>query len=168
MCNSPKNELIEKILANEMGPIIVSACLLGVKCVYDGSSNENSIIVELSNRSLFIPICPEQLGGLPTPRIPQCIESGSGEDVLKGKTKVINRNSEDVSVNFIKGAQEALLIAKINKVKLAILKENSPSCGVNFINNKNDDKETKTGGSGVTTALLKQNGLKVLSENDLL
>ncbi|NHJ33487.1 MAG: DUF523 domain-containing protein [Asgard group archaeon] len=148
-------------------PIIVSACLLGINCVFDGSSNKNERVLELMEKRLLIPVCPEQLGGLSTPREPQDIIQGSGEDVLKGKAKVVTINGKDVTENFKKGASEVLEIAKLNKVKMAILKENSPSCGVRSIYNVKQNTKFKTAGKGVTTASLEKNGLRILSEKEL-
>lgn len=148
-------------------PLIVSACLLGINCVYDGTSNKNKKILELMEKRLLIPVCPEQLGGLPTPREPQNIIQGSGEDVLNNKAKVITGKGVNVTENFIKGAEEVLQIAKLNKVKIAILKENSPSCGVRFIYNIKENQKHKRQGRGVTTAMLIENGLQVISEEEI-
>ncbi|MBK5112408.1 MAG: DUF523 domain-containing protein [Candidatus Heimdallarchaeota archaeon] len=153
-------------LGNE--PIIVSACLLGINCVFDGSSNKNKKVLRLMEKHLLIPVCPEQLGGLTTPRDPQNITQGSGEDVLLGKARVVTTNGKDVTENFKKGASEVLEIAKMNKVKLAILKENSPACGVQFIYNIKQNQKFKTSGKGVTTALLIKNGFQVISENAIV
>jgi len=150
-----------------IGPIIVSACLLGINCVFDGSSNINKRILELKEKHILIPICPEQLGGLSTPRDPQDIIQGSGEDVLLGKAKVVTINGKDVTEIFKKGASEVLEVAKLNKVKIAIFKENSPSCGVHFIYNVKQNQKYKTSGKGVTTALLLENNLQILSEKEL-
>lgn len=150
-----------------IGPIIVSACLLGINCVFDGSSNINIRILELMEKYILIPVCPEQLGGLSTPRDPQDIIQGSGEDVLLGKANVVTINGNDVTVNFKKGASEVLDVAKLNKVKIAIFKENSPSCGVHFIYNVKQNQKFKTSGKGVTTALLLENGLRIISEKEI-
>ena len=157
----------EKIEELNISPILVSACLLGINCVFDGSSNINKLILELMEKHLLIPVCPEQLGGLSTPRDPQDIIQGSGEDVLLGKAKVVTINGKDVTENFKKGASEVLEVAKINKVKIAIFKENSPSCGVHFIYNVKHNQKFKTSGKGVTTALLLENGLRIISEKEL-
>ncbi len=148
-------------------PLIVSACLLGINCVYDGTSNKNKKILELMEKRILIPVCPEQLGGLPTPRDSQDIITGSGEDVLNGNTQVITINNSDVTENFKRGAQEVLEIAIINNVKIAILKENSPSCGVHHVYNLKHGKKSKITGNGVTTALLIKKGIQVFSEKDI-
>ena len=101
--------------------ILVSACLLGICCRYDGRGNPNDAVLSLLNRDdiTLIPVCPEQLGGLSTPRIPS---ERRGE-------RVVNRAGEDVTSQFIRGAEEALRIAKLYGCQVAVLKERSPSCG---------------------------------------
>ncbi len=165
MNHNKKNK--EKIEELNIGPILVSACLVGINCVFDGSSNINKRILELLEKHFLIPVCPEQLGGLSTPRDPQDIIHGSGEDVLLGKAKVVTKNGNDVTENFKKGASEVLEVAKLNKVKIAIFKENSPSCGVHFIYNVKLNQKFKTSGKGVTTALLLENNLQIISEKEL-
>lgn len=164
---NPIEKDIEKDKRVNNSPIIVSACLLGINCVFDGSSNKNIRILELMEKHLIIPVCPEQLGGLSTPRDPQDILQGSGEDVLLGLAKVVTINGNDVTENFKKGASEVLEVAKLNKVKIAIFKENSPSCGVHFIYNVKQNQKFKTSGKGVTTALLLENNLRIISEKEL-
>jgi uncharacterized protein YbbK (DUF523 family) len=109
----------------------------------------------------FIPICPEQLGGLPTPRAPSNIVKGDGKGVLAGHARVINTLGEDVTEAFIKGAQESLKLARLTGAKKAILKNKSPSCGLNT-----PYCETDTGyGLGVTAALLLSAGIKIIEIN---
>ena len=146
---------------------LCSACLLGIKCAWDGKDRyKNERVIELLKKDVLIPVCPEQLGGLPTPRISQEIQGCSGEKVLDGKCKVKNKSDENVTRQFIKGAEEALKIAKQFNIKEFIAKSKSPSCGCG----KTYDG-TFSGklidGDGVTTALLKRNGIKVISEEDL-
>ncbi len=141
--------------------VIVSACLLGINCRYDGGHAYcPEVFDDLSHRH-FIPVCPEQLGGLPTPRLPAKIEGGDGADVWHGTAKVINQFGEEVTQAFQKGAQETLAIAQVAKAKRAILKDHSPSCGSQFIYGA----EGLTKGIGVTAALLAKNGMAV--ENEL-
>ena len=145
---------------------LCSACLLGINCKYNGENNLNRKIIELSKKEILIPVCPEQLGGLETPRISAQITGGTGLDVLEGKAKVLRENGEDVTQNFINGAKEALKIAKLLDIKEAVFKQRSPSCGSGQIPDGTfSDKFIK--GNGVTTALLKRNGIKVISEEDL-
>ena len=139
--------------------IIVSACLVGINCRYDGSNTINDAIIKEIKEEGFIPVCPEQLGGLSTPRPSASIQNGSGFDVIGSISKVIDMNGRDVTREFLKGAQEALKIAKLLSVQKAILKENSPSCGVNFTNS--NFKKIK--GPGVFTAMLRNEGIKTYS-----
>lgn len=135
--------------------IIVSACLLGVKCKYSGDPNINKAIIELFKQGKLIPICPEQLGGLKTPRLPAEIVGD----------KVIRADYKDVTNNFKKGAEESLRIAKLINEKKAILKENSPSCGSHYIYDGNfNGKLIK--GKGITCRLLEENGIEVFSERE--
>jgi uncharacterized protein YbbK (DUF523 family) len=139
---------------------LCSACLLGINCRYDGKNKTNKKILKLSKQGKLIPVCPEQLGGLPTPRIPSEIQGLSGEYVLNGRCKVLNRNGEDVTEFFIKGANETLRIAKLFDIKEAIFKQKSPSCGCGKIHD-GTFSDKLIDGNGVTTALLKKNGIKI-------
>ncbi|MCX6789777.1 MAG: DUF523 domain-containing protein [Candidatus Gribaldobacteria bacterium] len=145
--------------------ILCSACLLGVKCRYDGQSKPNEKVLALSKKEILIPVCPEQLGGLPIPRVAS-ETTASGEVVLAGQGKVVTKQGDDVTENFIKGAQEVLKLAKTLDIEEAILKQRSPSCGSCQIYDGSFSK-TVVKGDGVTAALLKQNGIKVISEEDL-
>ncbi len=146
-----KKEKIEKSKKKEK--IIVSACLLGEKCRYDGIVIENSEINKLAEKFELIPVCPEVLGGLPVPRPPAEIESGDGNTVLDRKSKIFDNLGKDVTANFIEGAEKTLQIIQKHKVQRVILKSKSPSCGLNNIIRKG----IKIKGSGVTAALLLQN-----------
>lgn len=140
---------------------IVSACLVGLKTRYDGKSNIEQDVVKLLKEGKAIPLCPEQLGGLPTPREPIGFINGDGEDFLKGKAKLIGKESgEDKGKNFLRGAEEILKIVKKLGIKKAYLKEGSPSCGVNwvYINGK------LSRGMGVTAALLKKAGVELIAK----
>ncbi|MGV8146132.1 MAG: DUF523 domain-containing protein [Alkaliphilus sp.] len=145
--------------------IIVSACLLGVNCKHDGSNNLTQGIKMKFEEEGIIPVCPEQLGGLETPRIPAEILDGTGEDVLDGEARVINRNGEDVSAFFLKGAIETAKIAKKENIKCAILKSNSPSCSSALIYDGTFTAKLVEG-AGVTGELLKREGIQVYSENN--
>jgi len=136
--------------------ILVSACLVGVNCAFDGRSRSHRKVLELMRTGKLIPICPEQLGGLPTPR-------DSAEQI---KGKVITRNGKDVTAQYVLGAKEGLFIAQLTGCKKAILKARSPSCGPKQIY----DKTCPTSlikDYGVFAKLLKENNIEVLSEDDL-
>ncbi|HHT63945.1 MAG: DUF523 domain-containing protein [Bacillota bacterium] len=143
--------------------ILISACLLGKNCKYSGGNNKNPGLISLLKDKSVISVCPEELGGLPTPRLPAEISGGTGIDVIHGKAKVCFRDGTDVTRNFIKGAIETQKYIQFYPVKLAIMKEGSPSCGVNRIYD-GSFKGISHSGSGVTTALLKDSGIKVISE----
>jgi uncharacterized protein YbbK (DUF523 family) len=144
---------------------LVSSCLLGLATRYDGSDNYNQAVIDyLKQQQLTpIPVCPEQLAGLPTPR-PQCwFAAGSGETLLTGDGSLVNEYGEEVSAIFLKGAEESLKLAQLTGCRTAILKQRSPSCGNRTIHCNSELIE----GLGVTAALLKETGLQVLSEEDL-
>ena len=138
-----------------MEKILISRCLAGFCCRYDGGSNPVSEIRELYERGLAVAACPEQLGGLPTPRVPS--------ERLGGR--VISREGRDVTGEFIAGAEAALKIALENGCRTAILKARSPSCGKGCIYD-GSFTGTLTAGNGVTAELLLQNGISVLTEED--
>ena len=134
---------------------LCSACLLGINCRYDGRSKPNQKVLALASKETLIPVCPEQLGGLSTPREPA---------EQRGK-KVVTKTGKDVTDNFLSGAEQVLGLAKILGIKEALLKQKSPSCGCGKIYDGTfSDKLIE--GDGITTALLKKNGIEVLSEED--
>lgn len=138
--------------------ILVSACLMGKACRYDGNSNRCQAVIDLmSNENIcLVPVCPEQLGGLPTPRVP----SERTEDA------VINKSGDDVTDYFTKGAAEALRIAEQYGCKHAILKERSPSCGCGQIYD-GTFTHILINGDGVTAELLRRHGLILCGENNI-
>ncbi len=139
-----------------MKNILVSACLLGKPCRYDGKSKPCERVIALSNTYNLIPICPEVMGGLPTPRTPSEI---CGERVLM-------KDGRDVTENYNRGAQKALEIARENACTVAILKEKSPSCGSGLIHNGLFDGGLVEG-DGIAAQLLKNNGIRVLGESEI-
>ena len=136
--------------------IVVSACLLGENCKYDGSNNKNQKVLDFLKDKEHIAICPEMLGGLPCPRIPAEIKNG----------QVFNKEGKLVTDEFEKGALKALEIAQKSNADMAILKESSPSCGVNTVYN-GEFTNTKVNGSGITASLFKKKGIKVITEKDV-
>lgn len=139
---------------------IVSACLVGINCRFDGKNKMDRHLLKVFKRGELLPVCPEQLGGLPTPRFPAKIIGGDGFDVLDGKATVINEKNEDVTKYFVRGAAEVLKIAKSLDIKEAILESKSPSCGSGKPYDKASGSPIK--GDGILTALLKRNGIHVI------
>ncbi|MFC0559117.1 DUF523 domain-containing protein [Halalkalibacter alkalisediminis] len=146
--------------------ILVSSCLAGLNVRYNGTNSLDSKINKLVETNQAVTICPELLGGFSTPREPAEIIGGDGDDVLDKKAKVVDKSGKDVTELYIKGAYATLEKAKKLNVTIVVLKENSPSCGSSFIYN-GQFKGKKMIGNGVTTALLKRNGLQVISEEQL-
>ncbi len=140
--------------------IIVSACLAGKPCRYDGKAKPNDEIVALYERGEAVLVCPEEMGGLTTPRVPSEIAFGSGEDVLMGNARVIAKDGSDVTKEFMLGAQKTLYTAQSYGAKCAILKAKSPSCGCGMIYDGTFSGKLREG-DGVTAALLKRNGVEV-------
>ncbi|MDP3057443.1 MAG: DUF523 domain-containing protein [bacterium] len=139
---------------------LCSACLLGVNCKWNGKNNRNEKVIELAKKEILIPVCPEQLGGLATPRYPS---EQRGKKVFM---KVDERGVMEATTHFKKGAEEVLKIAELLGIKEAIFKQRSPSCGSGQIYD-GYFSGTVVKGDGITTALLKKHGIKVISEEDL-
>lgn len=146
--------------------IVVSACLCGVSCKYNGGDNLDVRVLELFKNGKAIPVCPEQLGGMQTPRAPSEILNGNGSDVLMGKSRIVNNEKHDVTSSFLKGAYETLKIAEAVCATIAILKARSPSCGVSKIYDGSFSGTIRPG-NGVTAQLLLSKGIKVYTEEDL-
>jgi len=146
--------------------ILVSACLAGCSCRYDASSTPHPMVLKMISHGLAIPVCPEQLGGLETPRAPAEIRGGHGGDVLGGRARVFTKDGADVTANFVQGARECLRLAQLWPVSRAVLKSHSPACAVYQIYD-GSFSGTRRPGPGVTTALLQQHGLEVIEETEL-
>ncbi|RXI49004.1 DUF523 domain-containing protein [Clostridium tetani] len=145
------------------GLIIISACLCGVNCKYNGKNNLKEGVEKLLKEGKLIPVCPEQLGGMETPREPHEIVDSTALEVLRGKGKVLSITYKDSTDKFIKGAYETLRMAKDLGVTEAILKSNSPSCGFGTIYDGNFSGN-KIKGNGVTAELLKRENIKIYNE----
>ena len=139
-----------------MKNILISACLLGIGCRYDGKHKANSYVLKLKEKYNLIPVCPEIYGGLPTPRVPS---ERIGE-------KVMMKDGHDVTENYLKGAREALELCRIYDIEIAVLKERSPSCGKGEIYD-GTFSGTLTARDGVTAELLISEGIKVLGESEI-
>ena len=139
-----------------MENILVSACLLGIGCRYDGKHKANPGVEKLIGKYNLIPVCPEIFGGLPTPRTPS---ERIGD-------KVMMQDGTDVTENYHRGAKEALELCRIYGIKVAILKERSPSCGKGEIYD-GSFSGTLTERDGVSAELLMKNGIRVIGESEI-
>jgi len=147
--------------------ILVSACLLGINCQYNGENDLSEKLLEfLKDKGEFIVVCPEVLGNMSIPRDASEIVGGTGKDVITKRAKVKSVKGVDVTKKFLKGAEQVLKIAKKNNVDLVILKAKSPSCGVGAIYDGTFSRKLIKG-DGVTAAILRKNGIKVITEKDL-
>jgi uncharacterized protein YbbK (DUF523 family) len=145
---------------------LVSACLCGIPCRYDGKSVKDERIEKLVRMQKAVPICPEILGGLSIPREPFEIAQGEGKDVLSGTGLVLSRNGKNMTPFLLRGAFASLSIAQKFKIKKAWMKKKSPSCGCEqtltrlggWIKRKGESVK----GDGVTVSLFKRSGIKVM------
>lgn len=139
-----------------MEKMLVSACLLGVSCRYDGKSKGDERVKALMDKYDLIPICPEIMGGMPTPRVPSEIKNG----------RVYGEDGNDVTEYFKKGAEEVLSLAKLYGCKRALLKENSPSCGFGKVYDGSFSKKLVEG-NGIASDLLYENGIEIFGEESI-
>ena len=145
--------------------ILVSACLLGLPTRYDGKAKRSQEVLDYLQRENLtpIPVCPEQLAGMTTPRDKTFFLSGDGRAVLAGNGEAVSENGRSMNAIFCRGAKMTLEIARLSGCRRALLKEGSPSCGVHRVYLGED----KVAGVGVTSALLMNSDLAVISEEDL-
>lgn len=136
--------------------ILVSSCLLGINSRYDGRNSLNEKVLSLKNTFELIPVCPEQMGGLTTPRCPS--------EIIKDR--VINKDGIDVTKNYLDGSKAALSIALENDCKYAILKLKSPACGKDIIYDGSFTNKL-TQGNGTLVSMLLENNIEVYSENEI-
>ena len=154
-------------MANRTPKILVSACLLGLKTNYKGEGKEIDQLVKLWKEGKVVYVCPEQIGGLTTPREPSEIEEGkSAKDVLEGKGRVLTQSGKDETEQYLRGARQTLGICKKLGITTAILKARSPSCGSEQVYDGTFTNK-KVVGSGITAELLRQNGIKVFDEEHI-
>lgn len=137
--------------------ILISGCLVGLDCRYDGTSEKNGQVLESLKSVPLLPVCPEQLGGLSTPRARAEIVGGDGHDVLAQRARVLDETGKDVTLHLVKGATETLKLTQLLGIKEAYLKGKSPSCGLGTIWRKGQLVK----GDGVCTALLSKNGIRI-------
>ncbi len=146
--------------------ILVSACLLGTCCNHEGQASPRAAVCELAEDARLVPICPETVGGLPTPRAAAEIVGGAGDDVLAGTARVQNTNGDDVTGAYLRGAAAAVELARATGATRAVLKARSPSCGAHETYDGTFTR-TRRAGPGVTAAALRAAGVEVVSEEDL-
>ena len=155
-----------KRLSRHNERIIVSGCLAGLPCSYDGKDRLSHVVREIVDSGRGITACPEQLGGRPTPREATELAAGDGNVVLEGKAKALTKSGADVTAEFIRGAERTLRLAKKKGCRKAILKARSPSCGSGKVYDGTFSGGLKDG-DGVAAALLKREGIEVLTEEDI-
>ena len=152
--------------------ILISACLLGVNCKYNGKNNFNKelndILEDINIKNKLKAICPEVAGGLSTPRAPSEIINGDGQNILNKNNKalVINNNGVDVTEYFVRGVKNVWYEIEEKNIDFAILKSRSPSCGSSQIYS-GDFSGTLKKGEGVMSAFLRQHGIEVYSEKEI-
>ncbi|MBT2685021.1 DUF523 domain-containing protein [Bacillus sp. ISL-37] len=146
--------------------ILVSSCLAGLEVRYNATHSLNNKISQLVDQKKAIAVCPELLGGFSTPREPAEIIGGDGNDVLDGNARVFEKSGRDVTDLYIKGAYLTLEKAQEYHAAVVVLKEFSPSCGSSMIYN-GEFQGKKIPGNGVTAALLRRNGIRVVSEEGI-
>ncbi|MFJ4330208.1 DUF523 domain-containing protein [Streptomyces sp. NPDC088935] len=151
-----------------MERILVSACLVGRRVRYDGGAKPvgGAVVGRWREEGRVVVFCPEVSGGLPVPRAPAEIVGGDGADVLDGVARVLTASGEDVSRQFVRGARLALEAAQEAGVRVALLKESSPSCGSLRVYDGRF-AGTRVPGHGVTTALLRRAGVRVFGEDQI-
>ena len=139
-----------------MKKILVSACLLGENCKYNGKNNKNEAVIALSEKYELVPICPECFGGMEIPREPSEIKEG----------RVYSKSGKDVTENFVSGAEKSLYVAEESNCSAAVLKARSPSCGFKKIYD-GSFTSTLVSGNGITAQLLYDSGIQIFTEDDL-
>ncbi len=151
-----------------MQKILVSSCLLGELVRYDGKNKliENSLLNSWIENNRVMSFCPEVSGGLPVPRIAAEIIGGDGNNVLAGSATVVDKVGNNVTDEFLSGAQQALSLCKKHNITIAILSKRSPSCGNKLIYDGSFNNQLREG-AGVTAALLQQNGIRVFNQSEL-
>lgn len=148
------------------GPVLVSACLAGRACRFDGSANPDDAVARLVAEGRAVLVCPEVDGGLGTPRPAAEITGGDGADVLEGRARVLTGAGEDVTNAYVSGAERALEAAREAGATVAILKARSPSCGKGAVYDGSFSRSLQDG-DGVTASLLRSEGLTVISDEEI-
>lgn len=163
----PAGKVSEFLKESRKKRVLVSACLMGWECRYDGGNCHSPLLFDYTEKYgwSLVPVCPEVLGGLKIPRSPAAISGGSAIDVWNGGAAVVDTSLRNVTKFFIEGAKKALWVAERTGCDFAVMKEVSPSCGVNAVKNPSGERIE---GRGVTSHLLLTNGIKIISEEELI
>jgi uncharacterized protein YbbK (DUF523 family) len=149
----------------EKPPLLISACLLGVACNHEGRGSPRAVVEELGRRYRLIPVCPEVLGGLSTPRPAAELQGGDGAAILAGGAAVVNVDGHDVTAAYLRGAEAAVTLARSAGATRAVLKARSPSCGSSRVYDGTFSRRL-VDGQGVTAAALRAAGIEVCSDED--
>ncbi|UJJ32685.1 DUF523 domain-containing protein [Halopseudomonas maritima] len=150
-----------------MEKLLISACLLGQRVRYDGGGfDPTQLLLDWQSQGRLVVVCPEVAGGLPTPRPPAEIPGGQGALVLAGERVVVTDRGEDVTTAFVRGAEQALALVRRYRIRFALLKARSPSCG-NVENYDGSFSGVRVSGEGVTAAALRQAGVRVFNEEQV-
>ena len=146
--------------------ILVSACLAGLPCSHDGRARRSEAVAALVGSGATVPVCPEQLGGMPSPRETAEIAGGDGGGVIDGSARVVSRSGKDLTAAFKEGARQTLAVARRHGCRRAVLKARSPSCGHGRIYDGSFSGGIKPG-DGVAAALLMRSGIEIVTEENL-
>ncbi|MCB1405472.1 MAG: DUF523 domain-containing protein [Rhodobacteraceae bacterium] len=149
--------------------ILISSCLMGTPVRHDGRARtlHHILLQDWQRRALLVPLCPEGLGGLPTPRAPAEIEPGAtADDVLGGAARILAADGTDLTAPFLVGARQTLRHAQAQGCRFALLTDGSPSCGVTVVYGGMHDGQRRAG-AGVTAALLARNGITVFAPQQI-
>lgn len=149
----------------EKPPLLVSACLLGVACNHEGRGSPRAVVDELARRYRLVPVCPEVLGGLTTPRPAAELAGGDGRSVLAGEAAVVNVDGDDVTAAYLRGAEAAVGLGRSTGATRAVLKARSPSCGSSGVYDGTFSRRL-VDGEGVTAAALRAAGIEVCSDEE--
>jgi uncharacterized protein YbbK (DUF523 family) len=157
---------VDSVKLPEDGPVLLSACLAGVPCTHAAEAKTRAWALGLVATGRAVPVCPEVAGGLPVPRPEAEIQGGDGTAVLAGEARVVSVEGEDVTSNYLRGAEAALAATRRSEATLAVLKARSPSCGCGRVYD-GSFSGTLTDGDGVTAAALKLAGVQVVSDEEI-
>jgi uncharacterized protein YbbK (DUF523 family) len=157
---------VDAVKLPDAEPILLSACLAGIPCTHAAEAKTRAWALKLIAEGRAVTVCPEVAGGLPVPRPEAEIHGGAGGDVLDGRARVVSVEGEDVTANYVTGAEVAVAAARRSGARLAILKARSPSCGYGAIYDGSFTGRL-TSGDGVTATALKREGLDVLNDEDV-